>query len=128
MSFNGIGCISIVRYREDFVGVKCAKGGGIIFPGGKREVEETFQETAARELFEETGLVAIRQQLVMHAMSTDGYYVYAFETEVSEFFIGYKTAEGESVIATWDDLLLSEFKPYYTLLREVLPKALPHES
>ncbi len=61
LCFNKSGKILLLRRRPDDRAHPDPNGKGKwCFPGGKSEVDEIPEETIARELFEETGLVAIR--------------------------------------------------------------------
>lgn len=115
-----IGCIAIVPYKNAFVGIRCSKGRGIILPGGKHEPGETFQETAIRELLEETGLVAQHATYRFGAPDGFGFYVMAFVCPVYNFDNWVDTKEGRRTVATWDLLLESQYKSYYEMLRDVL--------
>lgn len=114
-----IACVSIVETMPGkFVGLRCSKGRGLILPGGKWEPGELFTQTASRELLEETGLVAINHRLVFQSISSDGYYVFAFETKVRDLDeMMPRTREGQVLAyVTWSELMSSAFAPYYELL------------
>ena len=114
-----IGCILLTPVDHGFVGLKCAKGRGIILPGGKWEAgKETFKQTAEREFKEETGLRAEVAKLLFHGLAEDGYYVYAFLGSLQERFKEVTTAEGKSCLIHWPDLLKSHFNGYYELLQD----------
>lgn len=80
-----IGCITMIRHNDRIVAIQCKKGRGVIMPGGKWEPGETFLETAKRECFEETGLLAHNFKLIFQGMSEEGYYTYAFSAQIDEF-------------------------------------------
>lgn len=115
-----IGCTSLVPDGNRFVAVACSKKRGIILPGGKWEKGESFKECAKRELFEETGLIAMKQQLIFSGLNTDGYFVYVFLTEVDQIKYNFETSEGVTLPATWDTLQLSDFGPFYELVQDSL--------
>ncbi len=124
-----LGCSSLICAESGlFVGVKCSKGRGITLPGGKWEPGETYKEAAARELLEETGLVAKSQSLLYHGgfmMGEEFHYCYCFETgltneSVDALFLGTaKGDQGQPLLATWEELLQSDFKAYYSILQEL---------
>ncbi len=114
-----IGCITLVEYQHQLVAIQCAKGRGIILPGGKWEKGETFTQTAKREFKEETGLDVVlhNRPYVFGAPDGSGYYVHTFSGTLISEFKENVTPEGSVVLATWKDLFQSTFKAYYELLR-----------
>jgi len=59
------------------------------FHGGSVEINEVVEETAARELFEETGLIANKLELFKVFSGPELYYVYPNGDEVSNIDIVY---------------------------------------
>lgn len=118
-----IGCTSLVVRRpwENplFLGIDCSKGRGKILPGGRWEKGETFHQTAARELKEETGVTAVKQEMIFGGMCNDGAYVYTFLTEIRGDEDEVSSPEGEVGWWTWHQLLSSDFRPYYSILKEI---------
>lgn len=75
--------------------------GWLILPGGKQQEDETPQQAAIREVFEETGLKVINPKLKViathnHLYKSKVYIVYIFEaTEFSGELIDYEDRKGK---------------------------------
>lgn len=78
-----IGACGIVPKGNRVLAIECAKGRGLVLPGGKFEVvnDKTYKSCAAREVYEETGVLVNNQdsRLVASLGCFDGYYVYFFK-------------------------------------------------
>jgi 8-oxo-dGTP pyrophosphatase MutT (NUDIX family) len=121
-------CTSLIPVDGNkFLAVDCAKGRGIILPGGQLEVGETPKECAKRELYEETGAHVREQKFLWCGPSNPEVFVYTFVTKVYEHYlelVGIYRPEGRVVAATWDDLLKSQFRGHYECLRDVYERTL----
>jgi len=131
MELQKIGCIAMTSCgsfhgKKQFLGIECAKGRGIIMPGGKWEKGETYTETASRELREETGLVVDPKELryVWMGPDGDGYIVLAFEFGFSciEDQEPQETPEGNPIWAEKEVFLQSKYAGYYECLFQVIDK------
>lgn len=81
-------------------------------PGGKWEEGEFFTETASRELKKETGIVAVRQELIFQGPSGNDVYTYAFRPSYEKL--------GRAGVYDRNLFLKSEFKAYYELMFDAL--------
>jgi 8-oxo-dGTP pyrophosphatase MutT (NUDIX family) len=119
-----IGCIALVPWEGGgFVGINCAKGRGLILPGGKYDVADgTYEATASRELHEETGVFCRPEgmkYLFQGPSITDDYWVIAF---LGDMGVGplMESQEGKPQRVIKAQLMTSRFKAYYSLLFNAL--------
>lgn len=117
--------------KQQILTIDCTKGRGLILPGGKFEAgkDYTYEQAAARELYEETNLLATSiGEWVFGNINTDGYFVNTFRyhkwdhSGIIELpdgsFAGTSWTEGRP---QWVDLITfvgyrSQFWPYYELM------------
>lgn len=123
-----IGCITLVPVGQTFPGdyrrlaaIDCAKGRGIILPGGKWEKSELFEEAAYREFREETNcFLDSLPKLFYQGFCDFDNYCYTFLGECCSYSYDVTTPEGRTLWATWDDLMKSSFRAYYSLLKQTV--------
>ena len=111
-----LGAIVVTMRLGKFVGIRCAKGRGIIFPGGKIEPGENLREAARRECFEETGLKVEDLEWVYGGPAGDGFYTTAFYARDSGNGILVSSDEGDALLAEPAEFLASKFGDYYETL------------
>lgn len=119
-----IGCIVLVPWQGGgYLGIKCAKGRGLILPGGKFEKRDgCYEQTATRELMEETGVFCRPEgmkYLFQGPSITDDYWVIAFLAEMGRGQLK-ESLEGKPQRVLKSQLLLSDFRAYYSLLFNAL--------
>lgn len=118
---TNIGCCSLVFKGHKILALECAKGRGLVLPGGKWEENETYRQCAARELYEETGLTSISSKLIFHAFNVDRFYCYCFLTQVKNFEDLKEKQEGKPCFVSWEQLINGNaFSSYYDLLYETV--------
>jgi 8-oxo-dGTP pyrophosphatase MutT (NUDIX family) len=122
MGKSTIRCSNLILVDNKILGIQSIEK-GFILPGGKWEPGEWFEQTALRELKEETGLEFNRAYLLFHAMNPYGTYVYVFRPSVPD--VEYvKTAEGfatyEGIVGwgTFEDLFKSNYGAFYKTMYE----------
>lgn len=114
-------CVFIVHPVENLIlAVTRRDGSGCGLPGGKAEPDELLQDTALRELFEETGLIAENPKLLW-SRTDDSSYCETYTVTVTGGTIR-DSAEGHVFWATLKDLIKdSPFGEYNEALFANLP-------
>lgn len=119
-----IGCVTVCRAGKSnhFMGLECPKGRGKILPGGKWEPEKDkfYQHGAARELYEEIGLIVDPEKLEYLWHGPDGYKcdTFAFLTNEWKRDLDYE-AECKPIVVSKEDLLASKFGAWYDVFFKV---------
>jgi 8-oxo-dGTP pyrophosphatase MutT (NUDIX family) len=118
-----IGAIAVIPYSHGFLGLQCAKGRGLILPGGtyEREKDSSYQDTAIRETVEEVGVIPHGLQYIWHGPDGGDYTTFAF---LANWYSGEPRASNEGVpqVVQWDDLFKSDFGAYYLILYEIMER------
>lgn len=117
-----IGCIAMIHYQGGFLGLRCAKGRGLILPGGTYEPakDRTYQATAIREAMEEVGVTPHDLRYVWHGPDGGEYTTFTFEASWHSGTPAKETNEGIPQVVHWADLFESRFEAYYRILYEVM--------
>mgnify|MGYP003423951895 CR=1 FL=1 len=117
-----LGCIAVVpAIGGGFVGIECAKGRGLILPGGKVETTDpSWNHTASRELVEETGLKIPHWDFKYLWQGPDGqnHIVMAYLASGRYKCPTKATAEGKPQVVWPCDLYKSTFAAYYRAMFE----------
>lgn len=103
--------------------IECAKGRGIILPGGKIERGETPAEGATRELKEEVGLRVAKMKSLCKIMDGD-IPVFTYLVRPTHFRLGPANKEGVPLWATYAELRASVYGDYYEVIFKKLAENL----
>ena len=123
-----IGCVAVIPLANGkYLGLN-SDTRGFILPGGKYDPEDdnSFQDCAARECREETGVKVNADDVsyVWHGPDGYGYDVFAFLFTDADFKYlhdeEYLFCEGEPCEVTREQLFESKYGAYYRVMFEVL--------
>lgn len=119
-----IGCVAVIpSIGGNFIGINCAKGRGLLLPGGGWEPNKdpTYHHAAAREAFEETGLIIDPDRLRYLWHGPDGYdhTTFAFLCPELKVLPEIDLPEGKPCIVSPLDTYMSKFAAWYRCLFEI---------
>lgn len=121
-----IGCVTLVPGWGDgivgkFLALDCAKGRGIILPGGKFEpkIDRTYRNAAARECREETGCEPTDLSYLWHGPDGGKFTTFAFTGKLFAPRPMVETREGKPLWATRSQLLASDYAAFYDVMFEM---------
>jgi 8-oxo-dGTP pyrophosphatase MutT (NUDIX family) len=109
--------VALIPTAGGFVALECAKGRGIILPGGKCEQGELYSETAVRETLEETGIIVRPKKLIFHAPDFCGFHCFTWLCQIMDASGKQDSGEGKVIVANWKELMTGHFRAYYECLR-----------
>lgn len=126
-----IGAILIIptdsTYQE-FIGLKCGKGRGYIFPGGKVEPNEHFHDAACREAMEEVGINVLpgESEFLFAGCPHGETFTYAFIARPVYKLDHFESKEGVAMILSRRHLVSSQYGGFYRVLFDIIDQRYAH--
>jgi ADP-ribose pyrophosphatase YjhB (NUDIX family) len=91
------------------------------FPGGRKEPGETAEETAVREIQEETGLIIYKPKLLSEE-SRGNHWFYLFEVEVDDFSHLKSIGEDGEIVSLFPNTEINNMVDFFPPHRDILKR------